>query len=213
MKQARQIAGHLLEVKAVRLQPEEPFTWASGLKSPIYCDNRVVLSFPAIRKEVIAAFVDLSSRFGELDGIAGVATAGIAHGALLAEQLNLPFIYIRSKAKAHGRQNQIEGQLLAGGRYLVIEDLISTGGSVLQACAALSAAGGVVAGVGAIFTYEFDRAAHAFEEAGINYATLSQYSVLIEQAKSQGYITEEQAITLQNWRRDPAAWSTQFANV
>ena len=213
MKQARQIAGHLLEVKAVQLQPEHPFTWASGLKSPIYCDNRVVLSFPAIRGEVISAFVELASTFGEIDGIAGVATAGIAHGALLAERLNLPFIYIRSKAKAHGRQNQIEGQLQTGGRYLVIEDLISTGGSVLQACEALTAAGGEVAGVGAIFTYEFDRAEQAFQEAGIHYATLSRYSILIEQAENQGYITAEQAVTLQTWRRDPAAWSTQFANV
>lgn len=206
---AKQIANRLLAIKAVKLQPDAPFTWASGWRSPIYCDNRVVLSHPQVRKEVIDGMVAAATDFAPLDGVAGVATAGIAHGALLADRLGLPYIYIRSKAKAHGRQNQIEGELISGGRYLVIEDLISTGGSVLQACGALTAAGGKVAGVLAIFTYEFPHATQAFNAAGVPFTTLSNYSALLEVARDQGSITDDNLETLQSWRQSPADWGSQ----
>jgi len=207
MADAKQIARRLLEIGAVKLQPNQPFTWASGWQSPIYCDNRVLLSYPAVRSEVQAAMVAASSNFGELDGIAGVATAGIAHGALLADRLGLPFIYIRSKAKAHGRQNQIEGELNNGGRYLIIEDLISTGGSVLKAAQALQQAGGKIAGVLAIFTYEFPHAAQAFANANVSYQTLSNYSTLLQVAEADGKIPAAALDTLDAWRQNPAEWN------
>lgn len=203
---AKQIATRLLEIGAVKLQPTNPFTWASGWSSPIYCDNRVVLSHPAIREEVQNGMVAKATDFGQLDGIAGVATAGIAHGALLADRLNLPFIYIRSKAKSHGRQNQIEGELIKGGRYLLIEDLISTGGSVLHAAQALQQAGAKVAGILAIFTYEFPRASKAFTMANIKHQTLSNYTSLLEVAKNSGIIDPSMIDTLSNWRENPAEW-------
>lgn len=206
MSIAKQIAGRLLEIGAVKLQPSAPFTWASGWRSPIYCDNRVVLSYPEVRSEVITGMVEAANQFNHLDGIAGVATAGIPHGALLADRLKLPYIYIRSKAKEHGRQNQIEGNLKTGGRYLMIEDLISTGGSVLQACEALRDAGGQVAGVLAIFTYEFPQATQAFTAAGVNFATLSNYSALLEVAVSNGTIPTDLLETLKSWREAPGTW-------
>lgn len=206
MNIAKQIAGRLLEIGAVKLQPSAPFTWASGWRSPIYCDNRVVLSYPEVRSEVITGMVEAANQFNHLDGIAGVATAGIPHGALLADRLGLPYIYIRSKAKEHGRQNQIEGNLKTGGRYLMIEDLISTGGSVLQACEALRDAGGQVAGVLAIFTYEFPQATQAFAAAGVNFATLSNYSALLEVAVSNGTISADLLDTLKSWREAPGTW-------
>lgn len=202
----KQIANSLLAIGAVKLQPENPFTWASGWRSPIYCDNRILLSHPAVRNQVVAAFVSASAAFEDVEGIAGVATAGIAHGALLADRLTLPYIYVRSSAKAHGRQNLIEGQLKAGARYLVVEDLISTGGSALQACQALRAAGAEVAGVLAIFSYEFPQATQAFAKAAIPFATLSNYSALLALALEQGTIEKAMLATLQAWRTAPAEW-------
>jgi orotate phosphoribosyltransferase len=210
MSTAQNIARRLLEVGAVKLQPATPFTWASGLRSPIYCDNRVLLSYPDIRTEVIAGLVELAAGFEQIEGIAGVATAGIPHGALLADRLDLPFIYVRSKIKEHGRQNQIEGRVTSGKRYLVVEDLISTGGSALKAVDALKAAGGEVVGTAAIFSYEFPAAVRAFEQAAVKLATISGYETLLVEAASSAYISNEEAKTLTSWKEDPRAWSDAF---
>ncbi len=208
--QEQQVAQHLLQIKAIKLSPQNPFVWASGRRSPIYCDNRVSLSHAEVRTFLIEQMVAQSSQFGEFYGVAGVATAGIPHGALLADRLNVPFIYIRSKAKAHGRQNQIEGELHPGERYLVVEDLISTGGSSLLAVDALRDAGGKVAGVLALFTYGFAEAQTAFEKANCSFLTLSNYDALLQEALATGYIDEPQQQLLASWRKDPAAWSDQF---
>ncbi|TXF85218.1 orotate phosphoribosyltransferase [Neolewinella aurantiaca] len=210
MSTASNIARRLLEVGAVKLAPQSPFTWASGLSSPIYCDNRVLLSYPEIRSEVIDGLKELTPQFGEFYGIAGVATAGIPHGALLADRLGLPFVYIRSKAKEHGRQNQIEGRVEPGKKYLVVEDLISTGGSALKAIDALKAAGGDVAGAVAIFSYEFPAAVRAFEQADVPLATISSYSTLLDEAVKQNHISNAEADALGNWKEDPRAWSESF---
>ena len=206
---AEAVSDKLLQINAIKLSPQKPFTWASGLKSPIYCDNRIVLSHPEVRSFVIEQFVQLSKEMPAFDAVAGVATAGIPHGALLADRLKLPFIYVRSKAKAHGRQNQIEGKLEAGQRVLVIEDLISTGGSCLQAVDCLREAKAEVVAVLAIFTYGFDKARLAFEKANCQMATLSNYEALIQQATAQSYISPDHRSTLQAWRLDPKAWSEQ----
>jgi len=208
--QDRRVARDLLQIKAIKLNPQNPFTWASGRRSPIYCDNRVVLSYPAVRSAIVADLVALAATFSGVTGVAGVATAGIPHGALLADRLNVPFIYIRSSAKERGRQNVIEGELQVGASYLVVEDLISTGGSSLQAVAALRAAGGQVAGVVALFTYGFPEASAAFAAAGCPLRTLSHYDALLEEAWSTGYISQEQQAFLANWRQDPIAWSANF---
>jgi orotate phosphoribosyltransferase len=210
MSTAKNIARRLLETKAVKLAPQQPFTWASGLRSPIYCDNRVLLSYPAIRTEVIDGLVELASGFGNFDGVAGVATAGVPHGALLADRLQLPFVYLRSKAKEHGRQNLIEGRVEPGLRYLVVEDLISTGGSSLKAIDALRAAGGDIAGAVAIFTYGFPAAIRAFEQADVALATISSYDTLLAEAASNDYISKEEAAALSQWRENPRAWSEAF---
>lgn len=209
MSQHREVARHLLQIKAIKLNPQNPFTWASGRKSPVYCDNRVVLSYPAVRSFIQEQFVALAASFAAIEGVAGVATAGIPHGALLADRLGLPFIYIRSKAKAHGRQNQIEGELKPGASYLVIEDLISTGGSSLKAVDSLRTAGGKVAGVLAIFSYGFPEAEAAFRAANCPMHTLTNYEALIEEAIETGYVTADQQALLQAWRKDPIAWSEQ----
>lgn len=208
--QDRIVARHLLQIKAIKLNPQNPFTWASGRRSPIYCDNRIVLSHPEVRTFIQDGLVAKAAEFQPYDGVAGVATAGIAHGALLADRLGVPFIYIRSQAKAHGRQNQIEGELQPGGRYIVVEDLISTGGSSLQAVEALREAGGEVAGVMALFTYGFPEAAKAFATANCPLSTLSHYPALLEEAVASGYITAEEHTLLKTWREDPVAWSKQF---
>lgn len=210
MSTAGNIARRLLEVGAVKLAPRSPFTWASGLRSPIYCDNRVLLSYPVIRSEVIDGLKELSASFGDYYGIAGVATAGIPHGALLADRLGLPFVYIRSKAKEHGRQNQIEGRVEPGKKYLVVEDLVSTGGSSLKAIDALKAAGGDVAGTVAIFSYEFPAAVRAFKDADVPLSTICGYSSLLKEAAEHDYITTEEAEALANWRQAPRAWSEAF---
>ncbi|MCB9293617.1 MAG: orotate phosphoribosyltransferase [Lewinellaceae bacterium] len=206
MNIASEVARRLLQINAIKLSPQNPFTWASGLRSPIYCDNRIVLSYPGIRRFIIDSFAQKAEAFKPFDTIAGVATAGIAHGALLAEQLALPFVYVRSKPKGHGRQNQVEGELRPGARALVIEDLISTGGSCLKAVEALREAGCQVSGVLAIFTYGFDEAAAAFRAAGCPFDTLSSYPVLLEEALREKYIGADELATLREWREDPGGW-------
>ena len=189
-ERALNVAEFLLRIKAVELKPENPFTWASGMKSPIYCDNRKTLSFPAIRTFLRQQFVEvIESKFGKPDVIAGVATGGIAIGALIAQELGLPFIYVRSEPKKHGLGNQIEGVLEEGQSVVVIEDLISTGGSSLQAVAALRDAGAKVNGLVAIFTYGFDKAKDNFANAKCTLHTLSDYDSLLVQAVKQQYIS------------------------
>ena len=210
---ASQIANRLLEIKAIKLQPNNPFTWASGLKSPIYCDNRVLLSYPEIRKIVIESLKQKAELFESFDLIAGVATAGIAHGALLAEAMNKPFIYVRSKAKAHGMQNMIEGYMPENSSVLVIEDLISTGKSSLAACDALIEAGAEIKGVLAIFTYGFQKAKDIFSERSIPMDTLSNYRNLLNEAHRINYITEEEKTILNSWSEDPEAWAERINRV
>ncbi|MBS1611559.1 MAG: orotate phosphoribosyltransferase [Bacteroidetes bacterium] len=205
---AREVAEYLLEIKAVVLSPSEPFTWASGLKSPIYCDNRKTLSYPKVRTFLKTAFADIiAEEFKGVDAIAGVATAGIPHGALVADVLNLPFIYVRDKPKAHGLTNQIEGKLDKGQKVVVIEDLISTGGSSLKAVDAIREAGGEVLGLGAIFTYGFDKGVKAFEAANCKYFTLSDYPTLLETAIKNDYVAAADKQTLTEWYQNPEAWS------
>ena len=204
---ALQIAAYLLETEAVKLRPETPFTWSSGWLSPIYCDNRVTLSFPAIRSFIKNALSEeIRSRFPEVEVIGGVATAGIAQGALVADALNLPYIYVRPEPKSHGMGNQIEGKLESGQKVVMIEDLISTGGSSLKAAQAVNAAGGEVIGMAAIFTYGFEKATQNFKEANIPLVCLSNYQNLLGIALEQGYIKAEMLETLSNWRKSPDKW-------
>ncbi|MDT8859089.1 orotate phosphoribosyltransferase [Alkalihalobacillus sp. MEB130] len=205
-----QIAKHLLDIGAVHLRPNDPFTWTSGIKSPIYCDNRLTLSFPAVRKEIISGFASLLEKV-EVDVIAGTATAGIPHAALLADQLDLPMVYVRGSAKGHGKQNQIEGKIEKGQKVVLVEDLISTGGSVIQAAEALRESGAEVVAIVAIFTYEFQKAYDALEEADLPTYVLTSYSTLLSVAKEQGTITSDQENRLNEWRKDPAsqAWMTE----
>ncbi len=203
-------AQYLLQINAIKLNPQNPFTWASGIQSPIYCDNRTILSYPAIRSTIIKNMVDLARSFGTFDSISGVATAGIAHGALIADQMNLPFSYIRSKPKGHGMQNLIEGRLQSGDKVLVVEDLISTGGSSIKAVDAVRKAGCTVVGVIAIFSYEFDQAKTNFESINCPYKTLSGYQALLEVATQEKYITAEELEQLSNWSVNPTKWGEKF---
>jgi orotate phosphoribosyltransferase len=204
---AIKIAEYLLQIKAIKLQPSNPFTWASGWKSPIYCDNRKTLSFPEVRSYIRDSFVSLTGKlYPDAELIAGVATGAISHGALVADKMELPFIYVRSGAKEHGLGNQIEGYYQAGQKVVVIEDLISTGGSSLNAVKALREAGCEVLGMAAIFTYEFIKASDAFAAENCKLQTLCKYSVLIETAVKTGYITESDVETLKMWRINPEAW-------
>ncbi|WP_343306454.1 orotate phosphoribosyltransferase [Chitinophaga niabensis] len=203
----KQVAEKLLQIQAVKLSPAKPFTWASGWKSPIYCDNRTVLSFPYIRDYIKSELSNtVFESFPDAAVIAGVATAGIPHGALVADQLKLPFIYVRSKPKEHGMGNQIEGVLQPGQPVVVIEDLISTGKSSLEAVQAIRAAGGEVIGMVSIFNYGFDIAVKAFEAAGVTYKSLSNYSALIELAVEKGLVSATEQETLQAWRSAPDVW-------
>jgi len=204
------IAQKLLQINAIKLNPQNPFTWASGLRSPIYCDNRLSLSYPEIRNEICEGLAELSNAYENIDVIAGVATAGIAHGMLLAERLNKPFAYVRSKAKSHGRQNQIEGKLEAGQRVLMVEDLISTGGSALQAVQAVRDAGCDVLGVLAIFTYGFPKSVEAFAEHNCRFSTITNYSELLNCAVEKNYISAAEHEILSDWSRDPEHW---FSNL
>ncbi|MBF90436.1 MAG: orotate phosphoribosyltransferase [Flavobacteriales bacterium] len=204
---AQQIAKSLLQIKAVILQPNKPFTWASGWKSPIYCDNRITLSHPEvrtyIRQEMTQAVVD---KYGKPDVIAGVATGAIAQGVLVAQELGIPFTYVRASAKGHGRQNLIEGKVESGQSVVVIEDLISSGKSSLAAVDALREAGVDVKGMGAIFTYGFESATQNFKNADCELFTLGDYDSLIEQALATRYISENNVSLLKDWRKDPANW-------
>lgn len=209
---ARKTAEYLLQIKAIKLQPAKPFTWASGWKSPIYCDNRMTLSFPVVRGFIRDSFASgVRELYPGAELIAGVATGAIAHGALVAEALGLPFIYVRSGAKDHGLGNQIEGHFEKGQKVVVIEDLISTGGSSLGAVRALREAGCEVLGMIAIFTYGFSKATDAFATEGCRLDTLSNYSVLVDMAAESGYISQGDVETLKEWRKDPAAWGTDRA--
>jgi len=204
---AKKTAEFLLQIKAIKLQPANPFTWASGWKSPIYCDNRKTLSFPEVRSYIASSFAAMVKElYPEADLIAGVATGAIAHGALAADKLGLPFIYVRSGAKEHGLGNQIEGYFEPGQKVVVIEDLISTGGSSLSAVKALREAGCEVLGMVAIFTYEFKKASDGFAAENCKLNTLSNYSVLVETAVSTGYIGQAEVDTLKKWRVNPAEW-------
>lgn len=209
---ALKVAEFLLRIKAVELKPEQPFTWASGLKSPIYCDNRKTLSYPAIRTFLRQQMVEaIESQFGKPAVIAGVATGGIALGALVAQEMGLPFVYVRNEAKKHGLGNQIEGVIEANQDVVVIEDLISTGKSSLQAVSALREAGATVKGMVAIFTYGFDQARESFETAQCRVTTLSDYAHLLRQAVKDGYISEAQLSVLSAWREDPQAYSVSMS--
>lgn len=203
----QQVAEFLLQIKAIKLQPANPFTWASGWKSPIYCDNRVTLSYPAIRtyiRQQLSALIQ--EEFGSVDVIAGVATAGIPQGVLVAQELGLPFIYVRSKPKEHGTAKMIEGEIVAGQRVAVIEDLISTGKSSLQAVEALREAGYNIAGLAAIFTYGFTTAEENFKAAKCRFATLSNYPALLKYAGQRGDIQTKDLEVLGKWREEPAVW-------
>ncbi|MFZ9526837.1 MAG: orotate phosphoribosyltransferase [Schleiferiaceae bacterium] len=207
-KSAETLAGLLLQIKAVSLRPNEPFTWASGLKSPIYCDNRVTLSHPRVRtylREQMATLI--KAQYPSVDAIAGVATGAIALAALVAQELDLPMVYVRASAKEHGRQNLIEGELAKNARVVVIEDLVSTGKSSLQAVDALREAGAQVLGMTAIFTYGFPAASEAFTAADCPLHTLSDYDHLLMSAESRGSLNAEELTALSGWRHDPKAWS------
>ena len=204
---AAKTADFLLTVKAVKLNNEHPFTWASGRKSPIYCDNRVTLSYPEIRTFIRQRFVEIiNETWGNVDVIAGVATGGIAQGALVAQELNRPFVYVRSESKSHGLTNQIEGEIEKGAKVVVVEDLISTGGSSLKAVQALREYGVEVVGMVASFTYGFPVAEEAFREAGVKLVTLTDYDHVVEEAAKTGYITEEEKAVLAEWRKSPDTW-------
>lgn len=204
---AQKTAELLLQINAIKLQPQKPFTWASGWKSPIYCDNRIILSFPEIRNFIRENLADqIEEIYGKPDVIAGVATGAIGIGALVADYLNLPFIYIRPEAKKHGRQNRIEGRLDPDQTVVVVEDLISTGKSSLLAVEALNAVNAQVNGMVAIFTYGFTIAEENFAKANVRLNTLSNYEHLLEQAKDSNYINSQEAATLAVWREDPSQW-------
>ncbi|ANE47398.1 orotate phosphoribosyltransferase [Paenibacillus swuensis] len=204
---AADIAQDLLHIGAVALRPKQPFTWTSGIKSPIYCDNRLTMSYPEVRERIADGFATLIHRlYPDAEVIAGTATAGIPHAAWVAQKLNLPMIYVRDKAKGHGKENLIEGQLQSGRKVVIIEDLISTGGSSIKAAQAVRANGAEALGVIAIFTYQLDRAAAAFADAQVPLHTLSNYGALAEQAMKAGAITTEELELMQSWRKDPSAF-------
>jgi len=208
----QKVAESLLQIKAIKLQPKSPFTWASGWKSPIYCDNRVTLSHPPIRTYIRQKLAELiQEEFGSVEMISGVATAGIPQGVLVAQDLGLPFTYVRSSAKDHGRENQIEGEVVEGQRAVVIEDLISTGKSSLKAVQALRDAGCNVVGLVSIFTYGFPEAEVNFVDAKCRHISLCNYEALIDVAAEQNYILSEDIEILKKWREDPANWSPDLA--
>jgi orotate phosphoribosyltransferase len=208
MNTAQRIASHLLDVKAVSLRPDQPFTWASGILSPIYCDNRITLSYPAIRKDIAQELANLIKiHYPTVEVIAGTATAGIPQACWVAEILDLPMVYIRTKAKDHGKENQIEGRIMQHQKMVVIDDLISTGGSVLDACDAATREGADVLGVVAIFTYQLPKGYANFKEREIPLHTLSDYTTLIQVAQEQGYIQPEEIEVLMEWKKDPQNWN------
>ncbi|GJM60073.1 orotate phosphoribosyltransferase [Persicobacter diffluens] len=204
---SQKVASHLLEVEAIKLSPSKPFTWSSGWKSPIYCDNRVALAYPAVRtyiKEALAAMI--KANYPEVEAIAGVATAGIPQGALVADALGVPFMYVRSKPKGHGMENLIEGDPKGGQKVVVLEDLVSTGGSSLKAVDALRQAGIQVLGMAAIFTYGFQIADDNFAASNVDLSVLSNYADMIDTALASGYVKEGEVEVLKAWRVDPSNW-------
>lgn len=204
---ATEVASNLLKIGAIKLSPKEPFTWASGWKSPIYCDNRLSLSFPDVRSKIKTALgLAISNSFSGIDVIAGVATAGIPQGALVAEELGLPFIYVRSKSKGHGLQNMIEGKIEKGQKVVLVEDLISTGGSSLAAAEALKEAGAEIAGMVAIFTYGFEVSEKNFEKHNVDLVVLSDYHHLINHAQDERMFENDVLKTLKEWRENPVNW-------
>ena len=204
----RIVAEKLLRIKAVKLQPANPFTWASGWKSPIYCDNRKTLSYPATRSFIKLELARIIlEKYENVDAIAGVATGAIAQGAMVADELNLPFVYVRSSPKDHGLENLIEGDLKPGAKVVVIEDLISTGGSSLKAVEAIRNAGCDVLGMAAIFTYGFPISEEKFKEAKVELTTLCDYNAILDEALRIDYIDQSEIAILQRWRKDPANWS------
>lgn len=201
---AHEIARQLLSIQAILLQPHQPFTWSSGLRSPIYCDNRLTMSYPHVREMIADGLVEMiRSEFSDAEVIAGAATGGIPHAAWVADRLKLPMVYVRDKAKGHGRQNRVEGFLPSGAKVVVIEDTISTGGSALKAAEGVADEGGEVIGVAAIFSYQFDRATKAFAAANIKLKVLSHYAALIEAALESGAIKDKDVALLQSWRVNP----------
>lgn len=205
---SKAIAKDPLTIEAVFLRPNEPFTWASGIKSPIYCDNRMTMSYPAVRKAIASGLAaQIKEHFPDVEVIAGTATAGIPHAAWVADILDLPMVYIRSKAKDHGKGNQIEGRITEGQKMVVIEDLISTGGSVLEACEAAAREGANVLGVAAIFTYELPQGLTNFEKAQLPLVTLTNYSTMIDTALEMDYIGKEDIALLQQWKQSPQTWT------
>ncbi|UCG28015.1 MAG: orotate phosphoribosyltransferase [Bacteroidales bacterium] len=206
-KTGNKISEYLLQIKAIKLEPAKPFTWASGWKSPIYCDNRKTLSYPAVRDFIKREFVRIiKAKYPETEIIAGVATGAIAHAALVAQELNLPLVYVRPNPKQHGLENLIEGVINPGQRAVVVEDLISTGKSSLKAVEALEKAGAHVEGMVAIFTYGFPVAEENFKNSGCELTTLGNYNVLVDLALKSGYIKEKDVNTLRKWREDPGKW-------
>ena len=202
-----EVTKKLLEINTLKIQPSNPFTWASGWKSPIYCDNRKILSYPETRTFIRDKFVELiKGKYPNAEVIAGVATGAIAHGVLVAEELGLPFIYVRSKPKGHGLENLIEGDLKPGQKVVIIEDLVSTGISSLKAAEAVTNFGGDVIGMVAIFTYNFPHAKDNFRKANVELTTLSRYQILIDLALEAGEITQDEVESLMEWREDPANW-------
>lgn len=206
----KEIAKDLLKIQAVKLSPNEPFTWASGIKSPIYCDNRLTISYPKIRTAIAKGIAELiSEKYPKVEVIAGTATAGIPHAAWIAAELDLPLVYVRSKPKDHGRGKQIEGVLHPGAKTVVIDDLLSTGGSVLKAVKAAQNEGADVLGVGAIFSYQLQAIVDNFRQADLSYFTLTNYSELLESAVETNYISTTERAALEKWRHDPENWSTK----
>ena len=204
---AKNIAKDLLSIDAIKIQPENPFTWTSGWKSPIYCDNRLSLSFPKVRDKIADAFIELiKAKYSDATVIAGVATAGIPQGAIIAHIMGLPFVYIRSSAKSHGMQNQIEGKISSSDKVVVVEDLISTGGSSIAAVNALRETGAEILALVSIFTYGFEKSYDAFRSNKIEYATLSSYLFLLDTLKESNKLTEEQFLHLNKWRQRPDTW-------
>ncbi|MEY8717664.1 orotate phosphoribosyltransferase [Ligilactobacillus murinus] len=206
----KEIAKDLLKIQAVKLSPNEPFTWASGIKSPIYCDNRLTISYPKIRTAIAKGIAELiSEKYPKVEVIAGTATAGIPHAAWIAAELDLPLVYVRSKPKDHGRGKQIEGVLHPGAKTVVIDDLLSTGGSVLKAVKAAQNEGADVLGVGAIFSYQLQAIVDNFRQADLSYFTLTNYSELLEAAVETNYISTTEHAALEKWRHDPENWSAK----
>ena len=203
----KNIAESLLEIKAVSLRPNDPFTWTSGIQSPIYCDNRLTLSYPEIRRKIAAGLANIiTEKFSGTELVAGTATAGIPHAAWVSEELNLPMCYVRSKAKGHGKGNQIEGKAEKGQKVVVVEDLISTGGSVITAVEALREAGCDVLGVVSIFTYELENGRERLSDANITTYSLTDFSTLVEVASEKGYVETTDLDKLMEWRKNPAQW-------